>query len=154
MRNPQPTINPGLVGTTTPTATATSTLTPAPTLTPTPILPTPTPIPPTPTPPPAPAPRAAAQAASYGGFTYTVEQWRDMVCAYAWPCDEALNVIKHESGGDPNVYNHEGSGACGLFQLLPCEGTDPATNIAGAFRKWLDGGRDFFAHWYRYWRRS
>lgn len=29
-------------------------------------------------------------------------------------------LIQNESGWQPLVYNHGGSGACGLFQSLPC----------------------------------
>lgn len=82
-----------------------------------------------------------------------VEQWRPLVASVfpAWAVDEALYVISRESGGDPNVYNRQGSGACGLFQTLPCECLDPACNVAVAYRKWVGGGESFYAAWYQYW---
>lgn len=82
-----------------------------------------------------------------------VERWRWLVAAYfpSWAVDEALDVIQHESRGDPNVWNFEGSGACGLLQLLPCVSTDPEINIAAGFEKWLDGGMDFWRHWRQWW---
>lgn len=82
-----------------------------------------------------------------------VERWRPLVASIfpGWAVSEALEVIHAESRGDPDVYNFQGSGACGLFQLLPCETTDPEGNVRGAYRKWLDGGQSFWKHWYRWW---
>lgn len=32
----------------------------------------------------------------------------------------AIKLINWESGCNPNIYNHNGSGACGVAQELPC----------------------------------
>lgn len=64
---------------------------------------------------------------SYGGswckdsptLTARVEQWRSVVAQYSWPVQTMMYHICHESGGDPGAINSS-SGACGLFQLLPC----------------------------------
>ena len=71
---------------------------------------------------------------------------------YDWPLWEVQYVMDHESfGGDPYALNRS-SGACGCMQTLPCVGHgDPATNMAAAYAKWLDGGGSFYAHWYRWW---
>lgn len=82
-----------------------------------------------------------------------VEQWRPLVAAYfpAWAVDEGLYVIRHESGGDPNIWNTTGSGACGLWQTLPCECIDPECNTAVALRKWKAAGESFYDPWLRWW---
>lgn len=119
--------------------------TPTPTSTPTPV-PTETPLPTwTPVPYVPPEPTQAVQRAPTG-------DWRDLVCSYGWSCSEALNVIAHESGGNPNATNPS-SGACGLFQLYPCPsgGYDVATNVALAWAKYVAGGYSFYAHWYAWW---
>lgn len=116
--------------------------TPTPTATPEP---TATPLPPTPVPPPAPTEESYTPPVPSG-------DWRDIVCSYGWSCAEALNVIARESGGNPYAVNSS-SGACGLFQMLPCVGYgDPATNIAAAWAKYVDGGYSFYRHWYQWWR--
>ncbi|HEX6947844.1 MAG TPA: transglycosylase SLT domain-containing protein [Acidimicrobiia bacterium] len=53
-------------------------------------------------------------------FPPQVERWRDLVSQYfpAARVDEALAVMRCESGGDPDAYNPY-SGASGLFQFLP-----------------------------------
>jgi hypothetical protein len=80
-----------------------------------------------------------------------VEQWRELICAYDWPCQEALAIVATESGGDANARN-AASGACGLFQLLPCACIEPGCNVAHAYAKWVNS-RSFYAHWYRWWSR-
>lgn len=111
--------------------------TPVPTATPTAVPLTPTPIP---------------QSWNCTG-NWQVDRWGPLVASVfpEWAVCEALFIIQHESNGDPNVWNFQGSGACGLFQLLPCESTDPYLNTLGAHRKWLDGGQDFWKHWRRWW---
>lgn len=114
--------------------------------------PTPTPLPPTPTPEPAyvPPPSVPQQTVetppvAVGG------DWVSVVCSYGWSCAEALNVIAHESGGNPWAVNPS-SGACGLFQMLPCVGLgDPWANAAAAWLKYVDGGYSFQRHWYQWW---
>jgi hypothetical protein len=109
------------------------------------------------TPTPAPAPPVASQVQSQsvsgttGAVQAGVEQWRSLVCSYPWPCEEALNVIAHESGGDPNAVS--GSGCVGLFQLCPAQSgdADPATNVARAYAKWVAGGGSFGPSWYAFW---
>jgi hypothetical protein len=82
-----------------------------------------------------------------------VEQWRGLVASIfpEWAVDEALYIMSRESEGVWDVYNRQGSGACGLFQLLPCECIDPECNVRGAYAKWLDGGQSFWRHWYQWW---
>lgn len=48
-----------------------------------------------------------------------VERWRPLVSQYGWDADTALAVIRCESGGDPTIPNRQGSGALGLFQIMP-----------------------------------
>lgn len=94
---------------------------------------------------PAPEPQPVEQAPQE---TYYGD-WRDAVCSYPWSCSEALYIIERESGGNPEAWNP--SGACGLFQLLPCPGYDLYTQLEGAYAKWLDGGGSFQRHWYNHW---
>lgn len=72
-----------------------------------------------------------------------------------WPLAEAAYVRAHEGGDDLCQFNTAGSGACGPYQLLPCADaylTWPG-QIAAAYAKFLDGGRGFERHWYRWWGR-
>lgn len=116
------------------------------------IPPTPSPTPsPTPTATPAPAGRVTAAASA-------PDDIRAIICSYPWPCEEALFVAGAESGMNPDVWNHQGSGACGLFQLLPCQCIDVECNVERAYAKWDDGDGiigngqgNFERHWYRFW---
>lgn len=99
---------------------------------------------PTPTPPPAVTTAVAPPVKPQEG---SIEA---LICSYPWPCQEALAVARAESGLHPYAYN--ASGACGLFQLLPCACVDPVCNVEYAYRvKWLPT-RSFYTHWYAYWR--
>lgn len=99
---------------------------------------------PTPTPTPAPTPAVALATA------YSAGSIEALICSYPWPCQEALNVARHESGLQ-SIYNREGSGACGIFQLLPCVCIDPVCNIGYAYAvKWAPT-QSFYTHWYRWW---
>ena len=73
-----------------------------------------------------------------------VEQWRGLVCAYGWPCDEALAVLWCESRGDPSAVSPDGQNI-GLFQLNLIHGyyPGPEENVAKAYAIWLDYG----GHW-------
>ena len=92
------------------------------------------------------------------GMGSNVEQWRSLVSAYFGDQTEnALCVMLHESGGNPNATNRS-SGAAGLFQHLPnywaersakagwagADIYDPTANVAVA--AWLQstGG---WGHW-------
>lgn len=75
--------------------------------------------------------------------------WRELICSYPWPCDEAMRVSQVESGGNAYAVN-PGSGACGLFGLYPCTCIDPECNVATAFAKWVET-HSFYEHWYRWW---
>lgn len=57
-----------------------------------------------------------------------VEKWRPLVAKYFKPEDveKALYVINGESGGNPTIKNSTGSGATGLFQIMPFHGVDAA----------------------------
>lgn len=117
----------GVRPTDTPTATPTATNTPEPTA---------TRVPPAPTRKP---PQAAAQAQS-GTWPAAVEQWRGLVCSYAWNCEDALRRINCESGGNAYAVNPN-SGACGLWQHLPCEAQgDPIASTALAWAKYQARG--------------
>ena len=135
-----------------PTATPTASPTPVPTSTPVPTA-TPTPVPPPPPTPTAFVPQQLAPATS------STQDLIILLSQYPWSVDEALYVISKESNFDPNVWNFEGSGACGLFQLLPCTCIDIECNIQQAYHKWDDGDGiigngqgNFEKHWYRWWR--
>lgn len=93
------------------------------------------------------------------GTRPTVTQWRPLLSAYDWDVDQALRVIDCESEGRPGVYNRQGSGAVGLFQLLGWSGlaerlfgtrdlTNPWVNVAVAYVLWADSGSTFRWHWY------
>ena len=87
------------------------------------------------------------------GYGYSIDRWAPLVADIfpSWAVEEALGVIYHESKGDPYVYNFQGSGACGLFQLLPCTCINPECNVYQAYLKWRDGGQSFYRHWYQWW---
>ena len=96
-----------------------------------------TPPPPTPPPPPPAAPVAVPQTQQRRTYGANVEQWRPAVERHFKPedVDKALFVIEGESGGDPEIPNREGSGALGLFQIMPFHGvnaTDPEESIRWA----------------------
>lgn len=70
-----------------------------------------------------------------------------------WPLADAAYIRSHEGGDDLCQFNTQGSGACGPYQLLPCADaylTWPG-QIAGAYAKFLDGGRSFYRHWLQWW---
>lgn len=79
--------------------------------------------------------------------------WQAYAAAYDWPLDEVARVVQAESGGDLCATNRASGAAC-WFQLHPGrpEYYDPAVCTAGAYAKWLDGGRSFGRHWYAFWR--
>jgi hypothetical protein len=62
-----------------------------------------------------------------------------LISQYPWPVEQALSVARCESGLNPMARNP--SGATGLFQIIGGNDAmfDPATNIAAAYRKYLDG---------------
>jgi hypothetical protein len=81
--------------------------------------------------------------------------WRDLVCAYAWPCDEAVRVVagptsacpNGESGGDFSKSNGPNIGGFEINviahpQWTVAELLDAATNIAAAYSIWRDQGWD------------
>lgn len=85
--------------------------------------------------------RAAAQAqasasvssASTGATspptTTTTAQGASTASGPVWSC-----IIAHESGGNPSIYNESGSGASGLYQIMPGTwgGYDGYANAADA----------------------
>lgn len=83
---------------------------------------------------------------------WPVESGEDSPCyeyivQYDWPISEAVDVMMCESRGNPSAVSY--AGAVGCFQIHPYNeiNFDPATNVAAAYAKWLDGGRDFYKHW-------
>lgn len=76
-----------------------------------------------------------------GPYPDAVTRWWGEVTKYDWDWCTALYVIFAESGG-LNVYNYQGSGACGVMQLLPCMYPDDgAANIEyGYWHKYVPAG--------------
>lgn len=75
-----------------------------------------------------------------GPYDATVTRWWPVIIQYPWDACSVLYIINRESGG-LNVYNYEGSGACGVMQLLPCEYPDDgAMNIAAGYQKYVAAG--------------
>jgi hypothetical protein len=88
------------------------------------------------------------------GTRPAVVQWRPLLEQYDWDVETALRVIDCESGGVPGVWNHQGSGAHGLFQLLGWEWkayelygvwsvADPVVNVGVAYWIWAASGGTF-----------
>lgn len=81
-------------------------------------------------------------------LTGGVEQWRGMVAHFSgWDVDRMLRIMACESGGVPNITNRQGSGAAGLFQIMPFwqsvwpgDYFDPWINAAVAYQIWLQQG--------------
>lgn len=72
-------------------------------------------------------------AASYTGLPQGVSQWADRVQqTFGANADIMLAIIQHESGGDPNVQNHAGYPAYGLFQLWEQPGLNVDQQFAAA----------------------
>lgn len=107
-------------------------------------------------------PKSTARVAALGSG---VERWRELVARYfkASNVDDALSVMRQESGGDPNAVNSS-SGASGLFQQMPQYWTrrlakaeayfgvdlsssilDPEANIAVS--AWGSKRGDDWSHW-------
>lgn len=82
-----------------------------------------------------------------GGGAAGREAWRPMVCAYDWPCEQALSVMWCESTGNPRA---ESGGNIGLFQINRIHSGmvggdasrlyDPATNVRIAHEIWVGSG--------------
>lgn len=82
---------------------------------------------------------AAAEASARAAQGASIRTARSAVTTYQptpsgsnasiWAC-----IIQHESGGNPTVYNHSGSGASGLYQFMPGTwgGYDGYANAADA----------------------
>lgn len=92
-------------------------------------------------------------------WDWSVEEIKRYICTFPWPCEEALMVAGTESRFRADVFNWEGSGACGLFQVLPCPCVEVTCNVGHALAKWedQDGIQDngiggFERHWYRFWK--
>lgn len=73
--------------------------------------------------------------------------YEDLVCSYAWPCDQAMRVMLCESRGNPLA---NGAGNRGLFQINSVHARrvggdlealfDPEVNVAVAFQIWSEQG--------------
>ena len=94
---------------------------------------------PTATPAPAPLARPAGAVAAAAAVYSAPGDIHAIIASYGWPLQEALDVAQCESGMNPLARNP--SGATGLFQLIGGNDAmfDPATNVAAAYRKYLDG---------------
>lgn len=91
------------------------------------------------TPPPTPQPPVATPKPKKAlALSPGVEQWRSIVAEYDWPVDQALAIMKCESGGNPNSVSRTNDH--GLMQInkgLALYGEqiyDPAFNIAIAYK--------------------
>ena len=106
-------------------------------------------------PPSAPAPVSAGSwCKGSASMTANVERWASAVASTgSWPVGAMLGIMCDESGGDPGIYNSQGSGACGLLQLLPCPpgGTDGYTNLRYGYEKYQSACRrgDCLSPWGR-----
>lgn len=90
--------------------------------------------------------------------------WQTYALAAGFPPDvvagsEMANVIHTESGGDLCAVNTSSKAAC-WAQILSSAGIeqqiaylDPTACMSAAYAKWVDGGRDFWRHWYQWWVR-
>lgn len=75
------------------------------------------------------------------------ESYRPLVAQYDWNVDVAMNVMRVESGCNPNAANLKDNhqvciGSYGLFQIS-CHGGkifDPAANVAAAYSKYSARG--------------
>ena len=99
--------------------------------------PTFTPPPTEPAPEPTPTPTLAPPRATVAAATAGVEQWRSLVALYMAPenVDGMLNIMRCESGGNPNATG--GAGERSLFQIHPLHPDstyDPEGNIRAAAR--------------------
>lgn len=75
------------------------------------------------------------------------EDWTELICAYSWPCGEALAVMGCESRGDPLAY---AAGNHGLFQIAyrwhahrvgdVAQLYDPSINVRVAWEIWSEQG--------------
>lgn len=107
-------------------------------------IPTPTPSP-TPSPTPTPEPPRNPPANSVGA--QASGDWVALVCSYAWDCATALRIIECESHGDIYAVNPS-SGACGLWQHLPCAGYgSAAASTALAWEKYSARGWQPWSCW-------
>lgn len=73
-----------------------------------------------------------------GGYLPLIEQ-------YNWPVSTMYAIMQAESGCNPYAYNP--SGCYGLFQLYHQDITDPASNIAAAYRIYLSQGLNAWQSW-------
>lgn len=75
-----------------------------------------------------------------------VERWRPLVAKYFGSAtDEALAIMKCESGGNPNAVNYNSNSVDrGLMQVNSCHGAgstfDPEGNIAYSYRLYRSSG--------------
>jgi len=77
---------------------------------------------------------------------------REVICSYAWPCEQALSVARCESEFDPWAFN---AGNYGWFQInavhqARVDGNvdalfDPVINTQVAFALWLENGWSIWA---------
>jgi len=115
-------------------------------------IPTPTPSPtpsPTPTPARTPEPLAPVRESqpANSGQAQVSGDWVSEVCSYAWDCQTALRIIECESHGDIYAVNPS-SGACGLWQHLPCAGYGSASaSTALAWEKYSARGWQPWSCW-------
>lgn len=84
--------------------------------------------------------------ATYGS---SVGRWTRLARRTGWPWPQfptLMYVIERESGGNPSVFNYQGSGAAGLLQLAPChysgrfDPTDPRANLSYGLKLFRGSG--------------
>lgn len=109
---------------------------------------------------PTPTPEAVTEAAPpeappiYVAPVYAPGSIEAIVCAYDWPCNEALAIVDCETGGKFNADAYNPSGASGWFQmmmplwagLMDGDPFDPYVNTLAAYRLYVQSGRSWY-HW-------
>ena len=78
-----------------------------------------------------------------------VGRWTRLARRVGWPWPQfptLMYVINRESGGNPAVYNYQGSGCAGLLQLAPVhyqgrfDPTRPRANLSYGLKLWRGSG--------------
>lgn len=78
--------------------------------------------------------------------------WQKYAAQYDWPMNQIAEVVRRESRGDLCAVNASSGAICWIQDISGSETyLDPANCMAQGYRKWVAGGRDFYAHWCRWW---
>lgn len=81
--------------------------------------------------------------------------WEPYALAAGFPehvLPELAHVIQRESSGDLCAVNPSSGAICWIQQISGEDlYYDPAACMAIGYAKWVDGGYDFWRHWYQWW---